>query len=119
MPAQIAPLRLDREPVKLFARLSLGYPERALSHTEQAFRSARDLAQTGTLAYALMGRAGELGEFLNFLCSRFVIADARAEELSVLSQKHGLSYWGTCGRAWRQTHGSPRTAPREDQTCYF
>jgi tetratricopeptide (TPR) repeat protein len=71
----------------------LGYPERALSDTEQAFRSARDLGQTGTLAYALL-----MESWVNFLCGRFAIAEARAEELTALSQKHGLLYWRAAGQ---------------------
>jgi predicted ATPase len=78
---------------RAYALYRLGYPERALSDTEEALRSARDLGQTGTLAYALMQES-----WVNFLCGRFAIAEARAEELSALSQKHGLSYWRAAGR---------------------
>ncbi|MBR0801563.1 AAA family ATPase [Bradyrhizobium jicamae] len=78
---------------RAYALCRLGYPERALADTEHAFHSAQDLGQTGTLAYALLEES-----WVNFLCGRFVVAEARAQELSALSQKHRLSYWGTWGR---------------------
>jgi predicted ATPase len=66
----------------------LGYPESALWDSEEALKSARELGQTGTLAYALM-----FASMINLLHGRFEVAEDRADEVLALSEKYGLSYW--------------------------
>jgi tetratricopeptide (TPR) repeat protein len=66
----------------------LGYPESALGDAEEALSFARELGQSGTLAYALMQAS-----IVNFLCGTFAITEARVEELITLSEKYGLPYW--------------------------
>jgi predicted ATPase len=50
----------------------LGYPESAVRDTDEALRSARDLGQVGTLAYAV-----GLSALTEVLCSRFRVAEGR------------------------------------------
>jgi class 3 adenylate cyclase/predicted ATPase len=71
----------------------LGYPESALWDSEEALKSARELGQIGTLAYALL-----FASMVNLLRGGFGVAEDRADELLVLSEKYGLSYWKLLAR---------------------
>ncbi len=66
----------------------LGYPEGAVRDCDEALRSARDLGQAGTLAYAL-----GIGALTEILCSRFLVCESRVEELFALSEKYRLPLW--------------------------
>ena len=63
----------------------LGYPESAIRDADEALRSARDIGQVGTLAYAV-----GLSALTEVLCSRFRVAEGRVAELLALSEKYGL-----------------------------
>jgi tetratricopeptide (TPR) repeat protein len=63
----------------------LGYPESAVRDADEALRSARDLGQVGTLAYAV-----GISALTEVLCSRFRVAEGRVAELLALSEKYGL-----------------------------
>jgi class 3 adenylate cyclase/predicted ATPase len=83
---------------RAFVLYRLGYPESALRDANAGLKSAREVGQAGTLAYALFG-AG----ILDVLCSRFRSAEQCVDELSALSGKHGLASWKICAglvRGW-------------------
>jgi class 3 adenylate cyclase/predicted ATPase len=74
----------------------LGYPESAVRDLDEALRSARDLGQVGTLAYAV-----GVGAEVELLCGRLRVAETRVEELFTLSEKYGLPFWKGFGELLR------------------
>jgi class 3 adenylate cyclase/predicted ATPase len=74
----------------------LGYPESAVRDLDEALRSARDLGQVGTLAYAV-----GVGAEVEILCGRLRVAETRVEELFTLSEKYGLPFWKGFGELLR------------------
>jgi class 3 adenylate cyclase/predicted ATPase len=76
---------------RAFVLYRLGYPESALRDADAGLKSARELGQVGTLAYALFG-AG----ILDVLCGKFRSAEQCVDELSALSEKYGLASWKIC-----------------------
>jgi predicted ATPase len=83
---------------RAFVLYRIGYPESALRDADAGLKSAREVGQAGTLAYALFG-AG----ILDVLCSKSHSAEQCVDELSALSEKYGLASWKICAglvRGW-------------------
>jgi predicted ATPase len=78
----------------------LGYPEAALADADDALKDARDLAQTGTLIYALF-----LAALTHIHCGSYAIAKAYIDELVPLADKT-TSQWQGGGRTFRGIIGS-------------
>jgi predicted ATPase len=66
----------------------LGYPEAALADAEYALEHAREIRQAGTLMYALA-----LTSVTHIFCGNYATANAQLNELTVLADEKGASYW--------------------------
>jgi predicted ATPase len=70
----------------------LGYPEAALADTRHALEDAREIGQVATSMVALW-----TSWFINMHCRNNVAANAYADELLVLADEKGASYWKAAG----------------------
>jgi hypothetical protein len=80
----------------------LGYPEAALADAERGLRYAREVGNAATLMYALNFAARVYRE-----CGKYTTAKALVDELIVLADEKGSTFWkagGTVfGRHWNGT----------------
>ena len=72
----------------------LGYPEAALSDTNDALRNAREMGQAATLMYALA-----YGATSYTLCGNYAAAAAHAQEVVALAEEKGSLFWKARGMA--------------------
>jgi class 3 adenylate cyclase/predicted ATPase len=62
----------------------LGYPEAAISDSDQAVSDARDIGQTGSLMYALL-----LASYPHTFCGNYATATALIDEVTALASEKG------------------------------
>ena len=70
----------------------LGYPEAALTDTEQAVKDAREIGQAATLMYALT-----VASSIHIHCGNYATANAVADELIALADEKGAMFWEAHG----------------------
>ncbi len=78
-----------------FSRWMLGYPDSALADADQALKEAREIGHAATLMLALA--------FVHppIACGKYALANSRLDELAVLADEKGASYWNALGQAYR------------------
>jgi len=70
----------------------LGYPEAALADTRHALKDAREIGHVATLMAALW-----TSWFIDVHCGNFAAANTHADELLVLADEKGASFWKPAG----------------------
>jgi predicted ATPase len=70
----------------------LGYPDAALADAEEGLKNARELGQAATLMWALF-----YGFFPDIWCGKYAGARLRADELVVLANEKGTTFWKANG----------------------
>jgi predicted ATPase len=71
---------------------SLGYPEAALSDSDQSLRDAREIGHAATLFFAFTG-----GWWTHMVCGNYAVASALADELVAFADEKGASFWKATG----------------------
>jgi tetratricopeptide (TPR) repeat protein len=72
----------------------LGYPEAALTDTDEAVKYAREIGQAATLMFALM-----IGSFPLAQCGNYTAANALLSELVALADEKTSLFWKSAGSA--------------------
>jgi class 3 adenylate cyclase/predicted ATPase len=75
-----------------WARWLLGYPDTALSDTNNALQDARGTGQAATIMFALLN-----GSFTHILCGNYAAANGEADELTALADEKGALLWKAFG----------------------
>jgi predicted ATPase len=70
----------------------LGYPDAALTDTEQAVRDAREIGQAASLMYALIAAS-----LTHACCGKYTAAVAVADELIALAEEKATLFWRAFG----------------------
>jgi class 3 adenylate cyclase/predicted ATPase len=70
----------------------LGYPDAALTDTEQAVKDAREIGQAASLMYALT-----VASLTHVCCGNYTAANAVADELIALAEEKGTLFWRASG----------------------
>jgi predicted ATPase len=99
-PAEHRPLAMrfgidSRVSVLSFRSLALwilGYPDAALTDTEQAVKDAREIGQAASLMYALT-----LASLTHACCGNYTAANAVLNELIALAEEKGTLFWKAIG----------------------
>ena len=75
-----------------FALWLIGYPKAACADTERALKDAREIGHAVTLMYALAHVA------ITYIhCGEYAVANAQADELTVLADEKGSVFWKNTG----------------------
>ena len=74
----------------------LGYPEAALADADHALKDAREIGQAATLMFAL-----NFASSTHIYCGNYVAANAQLDELVMLAEEKGSSYWKVQGMLMR------------------
>ena len=72
------------------------YPDAALKDVDDSFRGAREIGQAATLMHALAHSTASL-----ILCGDYSAASLRTQELVVLAEEKGSSYWKANAMMWQ------------------
>ena len=76
----------------------LGYPEAGLADAQQAIGFARKTDHAATLMYALA-----LVTYCSLFCGKYPTANALLDELALLADEKGASFWKACETVMRGT----------------
>jgi predicted ATPase len=74
----------------------LGYPDAAVTDTEQALREAREIGHAASLFFALFAAS-----WTRIMCGNYAAANRFADELAALADQKGASMWKAAGMNFR------------------
>ena len=86
----------------------LGYPEAALTNSDQALSNAREIGQAATLMYALA-----YAPFTHTFCVNYTAVNAPVDELIASADEKGSFYWRSVG-VWHRGHLLAMTGAASD-----